>query len=682
MEQIFLHPSSGEYRINPIISTDLAVALRWILLIQKSFYKYRTSKVLELMGLDENDAENIMFENSSVSYDTLIKLIDDYIQSTPAIALDNNIQEFGRLIGLTQLEIDIFRFVLIQRTWIHVFKDVGPARFYNCRNDTYELLAHCINADAYDVEVALLPTSTLILCGLVSIGRGTGIDDLFRTKNVFVKLFSATCAPKTLLEQFAQAAEQPVLTDADFPHLGEPLRLMQTMLSFALSQKQVGCNFLIYGPAGTGKTEIARWLGYKVSKNVMGVSAFADHEAYDAKARLNAMLMCQKLYSISAGQVIIFDEADDVMPSQSGIDMGHVDAQKMALNQILETNNTPCIWICNSIRHFDAAQLRRFSQILFVDVPPQQVRLSIAKSYLEHTGVSHDYISALAADEGITPALLARLATNHQVISDKTAEQKQRDFDLMLNPILKARFNRPRRDIKPSMVNPAFYNSNICMAELAEKFKVSADLRLCIYGPPGTGKTSYANYLASYAQIPLIQKAASDLLGCYVGDTEKAIASAFTEAADNGAILLLDEVDNYLSQRQKAERHWEKSLTNELLMQIDRYQGALVCTTNFFEMLDPAAVRRFDLKIQLDYLTAEQARQMMQELNCALGLPQSSTSFQQLDTLKLTPADFSLIKRQMRLCASKTVSSDTIFQALQAEAELRQQVTNVIGFVH
>ncbi|MBZ9610823.1 AAA family ATPase [Rheinheimera maricola] len=684
MEQVFLKPiSATTYHVNPTVSADLAIAVRWVLQIQQRYYRYRCAKALEFLGFKEDCAERLITDESAIGYNQLISTLDEYIASQPALSLETNIQQFGQLFGLTALEVSIFRFVLIARSWRLVFSDVRASRYYATSNDVFELVAHCINANADDVEMALMPSSTLALCNLVTMERGSDLADHFRSLRVFDKLFANDCNPNDLLQKFSHTAEAPELNATDFPYLADAVQLMQRLLSYALSNRQTGVNFLLYGPPGTGKTELAKWLGHQVGRHVMGVSAFSGVDVHGAKSRLNALLMCQRLYAASGDRVLIFDEADDVLPSQVGIAVGNTDALKMAINQLLETNATPCIWICNSIRHFDSAQLRRFSQIIHVETPPQAVRQNIAERYLADTGVSKAYISALAYDEQISPALLAQLAKGNAALSNSSLPDKERDFDLLLNPLLQARLGRRRKVTGQAEINPAYYNTSVCMAELARQFKHTPDIRLCLYGPPGTGKTSYAAFLAQQAQKPLLKKNASELLGSFVGETEKAIADAFAEAQHSGAILLLDEVDSFLGKRQQAERHWQKTMTNELLAQLDQYQGALVCTTNFIELLDPAAVRRFDLKIQLDYLTAEQAWQLFCELTQMLSMPPPLTVIQQqLTALKLTPADFAIVKRQMRLQPREAISSDNVIAALRAEADLRQPVINAIGFVH
>src|SRR5690606_37517536 len=99
-----------------------------------------------------------------------------------------------------------------------------------------------------------------------------------------------------------------------------------------------------------------------------------------------------------------------------------------------------------------------------------------------------------------------------------------------------------------------------------------------------------------------VVKRTSDLISCYVGQSEKNIAAAFSEAEQQGAILFMDEADSLFINRADAYRSWEVSQTNELLCQMENFSGVLICATNFSEHMDPAVMRRFTFKVGFDYL--------------------------------------------------------------------------------
>ena len=55
---------------------------------------------------------------------------------------------------------------------------------------------------------------------------------------------------------------------------------------------------------------------------------------------------------------------------------------------------------------------------------------------------------------------------------------------------------------------------------------------------------------------------ASDIISPYVGETEQKIALMFKQAKQDGAMLLLDEADSFLSERQSAKNSWEVTAVN------------------------------------------------------------------------------------------------------------------------
>ena len=100
----------------------------------------------------------------------------------------------------------------------------------------------------------------------------------------------------------------------------------------------------------------------------------------------------------------------------------------------------------------------------------------------------------------------------------------------------------------------------------------------------------------------MLVKRASDLLDMYVGQTEKSIAAMFDDARQRDAVLVLDEADSFLRDRRGAHRSWEVTQVNELLTQMEAFDGIFICTTNLMESLDAASLRRFPWKILFDWL--------------------------------------------------------------------------------
>lgn len=64
-----------------------------------------------------------------------------------------------------------------------------------------------------------------------------------------------------------------------------------------------------------------------------------------------------------------------------------------------------------------------------------------------------------------------------------------------------------------------------------------------LYGAPGTGKTLFGKYIAYKLGLPFCYLNFSRTVDSYMGATSKNIAKAFSYAASNPCVFMLDEVD-------------------------------------------------------------------------------------------------------------------------------------------
>ena len=255
----------------------------------------------------------------------------------------------------------------------------------------------------------------------------------------------------------------------------------------------------------------------------------------------------------------------------------------------------------------------------------------------------------------------------------------------MLNSTLEAQKHRTiqkfRADKLPDFYDARYVNSDMDLVELMEGIKNAPSARLCLYGPAGTGKTAYGRWLAEQLDKPLHIKKASDLLSMYVGGTEQNMARAFSIAEEEDAVLMIDEVDSFLQDRRNATKSWETTQVNEMLTQIESFSGILIASTNLMDGLDPAAMRRFDLKAMFNYLKPEQSEALLLR-HCdvlKLNVPNS----QQINRLKrlsvLTLGDFAAVLRQSRFKPIREV--DYLIDSLEEECAVKKKTGASIGFV-
>ena len=149
-------------------------------------------------------------------------------------------------------------------------------------------------------------------------------------------------------------------------------------------------------------------------------------------------------------------------------------------------------------------------------------------------------------------------------------------------------------------------------------------------------------------------------------------------------MLLLDEADSLMRSRRRAERHYEVSEVNQMLQGMERFGGIFVCTTNLFEDLDEAALRRFTFKLRFHALKPEQREQMF--VTEALGGEAQRLNDEQRARLaaldELAAGDFAAVKRQVEILG-ETFEPDEFLSQLEGEHRLKPEVRQrrAIGFV-
>lgn len=137
--------------------------------------------------------------------------------------------------------------------------------------------------------------------------------------------------------------------------------------------------------------------------------------------------------------------------------------------------------------------------------------------------------------------------------------------------------------------------------------KRGIDAKIMLYGHSGTGKTITAYALGNALKKPILSLDCSKILSMYVGESEKNVRKIFdlykniTKDLKSDAILLLDEADQFLSQRGGVSGSVDKmynQMQNIFLEQIEKFDGILIATTNLLDNIDVAFSRRFNYKIE------------------------------------------------------------------------------------
>ncbi len=606
-------------------------------------------------------------------------------------ALHQNLARLQRLLSLDDVERDLVGYLVRLKTctpFSNLLSEVNePAAIER-------VIAAALDVNAGRVHAAMRPESTLRAAGLLRPRAYVDTVDhpLDLLDGLTMSLLSRHASDGSLLRGFFRRAPAPTLSLSSFAHLGDGLDVAVALIDAVKvigtgkgDAGRRGINVLLHGAPGNGKSELARALA-KASKHMLFEVGTEDAHGKPAGRddRLSSWQLCQRVVQHVDDAMIVFDEAEDAFPAGGsffGFSLsGASPANKGWVNQMLETSKTPTVWITNAADAIDAAFLRRFDLVLEVRPPREAARRALDEHAVKGLALSTAVKDELALDDRISPALVERAArvaratsaapssasssSSSSSAADRAVRAVTRGFLDVVSPA-----GRPRRRRPPFAVDLTLLNTTPDTASVVDEVLARREASILLHGLPGTGKTELCRAIAEQAGVPLVARRASELLGMYVGQTEKNLAAMFREARDRDAFLLLDEADTFLRDRAGARASWEVSQVNELLVQMESFEGVFFCCTNLVDDLDAAAFRRFDLKVRCDPLTRSQRARVCADV---FG---GSVFVDDLDGLCL--GDVASVARGLKL--AKNVDASEVARRLKDELARRRQRPR-IGF--
>jgi len=119
---------------------------------------------------------------------------------------------------------------------------------------------------------------------------------------------------------------------------------------------------------------------------------------------------------------------------------------------------------------------------------------------------------------------------------------------------------------------------------------------------------------------------------------------------------------------------------NELLVQMEEFDGIFICSTNLMDELDQASLRRFALKVEFKYVTPEQAIIMLAKESVDLPSQKDKQKIASLD--QLTPGDFAAVKKRMLLLGMELTASSMVIQLCEEVSFKEGSRASKIGFLH
>lgn len=622
-------------------------------------------------------------------------LLEHFHALKPKAFVRRNLKLLQECFGLSEIETNILYI-------IGLFDKMN--RYYDDKLDYLEfclLLASVLQTSPTKIQKLLMADMPLRKFDFIDDRHKSGE---FELESFTERLMQEPFSKQEMMKRIARIYPKSTLEIADFSYMKSDLDML---LNYCKNAKNP--SVFLYGKPGVGKNEIAALIAKELNRELWEIHNI-DTQGIMREDRLEQFIRAQAMLKADKS-VILLDECEEFFPSLSP-KYNEDKPSKNTLNKMLESVKIPSIFLSNSA-NIDPAFLRRFDIVLEIHAPPKEKKeeliqksLKSQKIHLDSKIISQISESSLSQGVLLSACKVAKTLAKHKLSSVEKKDSKDRgrknkiitdSLIQVLNEHLKLQGQPTIATKAPQALpyNMSLINASVDMQSLCEKIKNvcgtkdpnklessldSSDsaqgIRILAYGMAGSGKSEFAKALAKELNKPIMLKRASDLLSMWLGGSEKNIAAAFSEAEKRGAILVLDEVDSFLQDRSGAQRSWEVSQVNEMLTQMEIFEGIFIATTNFMDTLDRASIRRFDMKVEFKPLDCARLKQAFSLYAKHLGISdyavflESTFGKRELEKLEnICFGDFALIARGAAFAPLE--SAQELLEKLQEEARLK-----------
>ncbi|MFH0823699.1 MAG: ATP-binding protein [Pseudomonadota bacterium] len=611
----------------------------------------------------------------------LIKKRLDHLQYRRKSDIEKSLGVFQQMFDLNDLEREICLFLFILST----YEEAQSLFEYHLKCDRFagrNYLATILGSKVSEIADAL--NGKLFKIGILDSDRHRSLS----IDTGFVHLLQNTSDSDIKTEFFRKIDPDPVPLDA---HTVDP-QAIEHMINLLRAKPSSSTHIILYGPPGSGKTSMAYGLGKKLGLPIYVVEHGGKEKGWKRQAAFTA---CVNMASQGEGALVIADDSDNILGTRNSWFFSGETSDKRWLHDILETPGVRMIWTVNSIANLGASVARRFSFSLCFKPFSRVQRKRVWETILT------DYRLDSFFDTADVDHLARRFEVSAGVIEQSVRKAEEMGSDSKAE-VLKALIlsleahdslvNGGRKPLSAGKIDPEGFTLdglNVSGANLGSLMKEletfndylkhpsndePVSMSLLFHGVSGAGKSHMARYIAHHLDREILVKRASDLLSPWVGETEHNIRDAFDEAAEKEALLVFDESDFLLGNRDRAAHSWEISQVNEFLTAMECYRGIQIYTSNRFTDIDSATLRRFNHKIEFHCLKPEGIlvfyKKIVQPL---VGSELEKKLENELKNIQgLTPGDFKVVLTQFRFKAPGERSHESMIAALHEESKVKE----------
>jgi SpoVK/Ycf46/Vps4 family AAA+-type ATPase len=421
-------------------------------------------------------------------------------------------------------------------------------------------------------------------------------------------------------------------TMAKLKRISQGLRNMEARMKQGIEPLR---GAILFGPPGTGKTQIAKTLA-----NESGVQFFSKKpsdlkSSYQAGSGKNLRMAFDEART-KAPCILFLDEFESIATARGQSNLNDEMVTELLVQMEGAKKSGKPVFVLAATNHLDkidSAVLDRFSEQIEVPYPTEAQRARLLTVFLsKYRKVDFD-VTALAAELASRTGDVGGRDIRQLVIrasqdaAQRAEEAGTLDQMVLTREDLLKQFAPKGEQVTEEQIQqvwseivlkPDVKESLLGMIRMFNSGDKAAAKGLLLYGPPGTGKTEIARKIAKSTGCKFLEVKPSDLKAGYTGQSGKQVKALWDKARSFGrCVMFIDECDGVFARRGGTETD---SFADEVVTNfLPEWDGAgskgqiwVVGATNRRDRFDDAIISRFGTPIEIGLPDAAQRVEILQ----------------------------------------------------------------------